>query len=155
MRTIDRVWWREWADRLRQGNVPDDGLAPGLLASESAPGFRSWWSRRFATTLHRDLLAQRQIEEWRRIAPGGSPLWMLPDAELEAMIDRLAASSRARTVEITYYLAEYDRRQQRRMNEEVARANAQMVRLTRAVAWLTGIVVVLTAVSTTSVILAA
>jgi len=95
------------------------------------------------------------MEEWRRIAPGGSPLWVLPDADLEAMIDRLAASSRARTVEITYYLAEYDRRQQRRMNEEVARANAQMVKLTRAVVWLTGIVVVLTAVSTAAVILAA
>jgi hypothetical protein len=63
------------------------------------------------------------------------------------MINRLAASSRARTVELTYYLAEFDRRQQRRLNERLAEANRQLVFLTRAVLALTGILVVLTIVS--------
>jgi hypothetical protein len=34
-------------------------------------------------------------------------LWILPHSELEATIDRMASSSRARTVELTYYLAEF------------------------------------------------
>jgi hypothetical protein len=97
-------------------------------------------------------LETERIVEWSRIAPGGSPLWLLPDEDLENIIDHLAASSRARTVEITYYLREYDRRQQRRLNETLAEANRRMVNLTRAVVVLTIIVVVLTAVGTVAVL---
>jgi CHASE3 domain sensor protein len=96
-------------------------------------------------------LEAERVLEWRRIAPGGAPLWLLPDEDLEHVIDQLAASSRARTVEITYYLREYDRRQQRRMNEALAEANRSMVNLTRAVVVLTLIVVVLTAASTVAI----
>jgi CHASE3 domain sensor protein len=92
-------------------------------------------------------LDEGRAAEWRRIAPGGTPLWVLPDQDLERIIDKLAASSRARTVEITYYMAEYDRRQTRRLNEAVAESNRSMVRLTRAIVALTAVVMVLTAVT--------
>jgi hypothetical protein len=92
-----------------------------------------------------------RILEWRRLAPAGGPLWILPDADLDATINRLAESSRARTVELTYYLAEFDRRQRRRLNEQLAESNRKMILLTRAVVALTGVLVVLTIVSTIAI----
>src|SRR4051794_19421066 len=115
-------------------------VAPGLLTTGSGkwPGqrLRDRWTER---VLMRRLEMARVVE-WQRIAPGGIPLWLLPDEDLEHIIDQLAASSRARTPEITDYLGEYDRRQQRRMNEALAEANRRMVKLTQAVVVLTMIV---------------
>ena len=126
-------------------------LAPGLLwhASQGIFGRLGDWSFRRAVKQRIEL---DSVLEWRRLAPGGVPLWVVPDADLEATIDRLAASSRARTVELTYYLAEFDRRQRRRLNSEIADANRQMVVLTRAVVALTGTLLVLTVVSTVALV---
>jgi hypothetical protein len=88
----------------------------------------------------------------RRVALGGSPLWVLPDSELEATINRLAALSRARTVELTYYLAEFERRQRRRLSERLAEANRKMVVLTQAVVVLTGVSVALAAIGTVALL---
>jgi hypothetical protein len=128
-----------------------DRLAPGLLRPEHRQGLlRRVSDRRQKRNIERQLEAERLLE-WRRLAPSGSPLWVLPDVDLEETINRLAASSRARTVELTYYIAEFDRRQQRRLNERLADANRHMMVLTRAVLALTGILVLLTIASTIAI----
>jgi hypothetical protein len=130
----------------------ESDLAPGLVRPDSSRGllarFDTW---RLARQIRRRIEGDR-ILEWRRLAPGGTPLWVLPDAELEATINRMAASSRARSVELTYFLAEFDRRQRRRLNEGLADANRKMVLLTRAVVVLTGVSVVLAVVSTIAIV---
>lgn len=127
---------------------PSHDLAPGLLRPERASGrvgrISGWRLRR---SVEKRIEVER-ILEWRRLAPGGSPLWVVPDSELEATINRLAASSRARTVELTYYLAEFERRQRRQLNERLAEADRKMVVLTRAVLTLTGVSLALTVVGT-------
>lgn len=131
--------------------MPPNDLAPGLIRPGPPRGLLGRLS-------HWLLLrkVERQIEvdrilEWRRLAPAGSPLWVMPDTDLEATINRLAASSRARTVELTYYLAEFDRRQRRRLNEQLAESNRKMIILTRAIVALTAVLVVLTIVSTIAI----
>jgi hypothetical protein len=130
--------------RRRRGRVAPDLV--GGPASGRWPWERlaAWWTER---SLTRRIEAERVLE-WRRIAPGGTPIWVLPDEVLESRIDQLAASSRARTVEITYYLEERARRQQGRMNEVVAEANTNMVRLTKVIVVMTALVLVLAAVTT-------
>src|SRR4051794_29157584 len=97
---------------------------------------RRLWQRLIDSAVERRLQQERAVE-WQRIAPGGVPIWVLPDQDLERIISQMAASKHARSVEITYYMEEYNRREQRRLNESMARANRQMVRLTWAVVVLT------------------
>lgn len=126
----------------------DQELAPGLIRPEPGTGLRARGHRWVLEWAVGTWIEADRIREWRRLAPGGTPLWIVPDIELEATIDRLAASSRARTVELTYLLEEFDRRQRRKLNEELAFANQKMVRLTQVVVALTGVLVVLTVVGT-------
>jgi len=127
-------------------------MAPGLLRASSSSGplgrLESW----VLDKILRRVVEVVQILEWRRLAPGGSPLWVIPDRDLEVTIDRLASSSRARTVELTYYLAEFERRERRRLNEQLAQANRQMVLLTRVVLVLTAVLVLLGILSTILVV---
>jgi hypothetical protein len=123
-----------------------------LVRPERAHGLVGRISR---SRLRRNVEKRIEVErilEWRRLAPSGSPLWVLPDSELEAVINRLAASSRARTVELTYYLAEFERRQRRQLNERLAEANRKMVVLTQAVLVLTGVSVALAALGTVTLL---
>lgn len=93
--------------------------------------------------------------------------WMADDEELQAMIERIAVTSRAHGPEIGYLLVESDRRAMRRANQEMVKATTQMAdstakmaesnhamlastaattRLTWALVALTLVLVVLTAV---------
>jgi hypothetical protein len=129
-----------------------DDLAPGLLQAEAPPGLLGRLSKSMLERKIERRVEVDRILEWRRLAPGGSPLWILPDSDLEAMINELAPSSRARTVELTYFLDEFDRRQRRRLNEQLADANRKMVLLTRAVLAFTGVLVILAILSTVAVV---
>lgn len=129
-----------------------DDLAPGLLRPDGASGLVGRIGRSRLRRSVEKRFEEERILEWRRLAPGGSPLWVLPDSELEATINRLAASSRARTVELTYYLAEFERRQRRQLNEQLAEANRKTVLLTQAVLVLTLVLVVLTVVGTVTLV---
>lgn len=85
-------------------------------------------------------LAEEHALAWSRIAPGGTPLWLLPDEDLEGILNELAPTSKARTVEITYLLDELNRRGQ-------AKLKASMERATRHMVWLTWAAIILAAIS--------
>jgi CHASE3 domain sensor protein len=95
------------------------------------------WYQRYLDRPTERRLQQRLAEEhelaWRRIAPDGTPLWLLPDDDLERWINEMAAGSQARAVKITYLLDELARREQGELNASLAAANRSMVRLTWAV----------------------
>lgn len=72
-------------------------------------------------------------------------IWMMPDDDLLNAVDRMASSSQARQDVIGYYLEELDRREQRKLNQS-------MLRLSKFVAALTVVVLVLTAVTTYAIL---
>ena len=73
------------------------------------------------------------------------PIWMMPDEDLERAIDAMASTSKARGDAIGYYIAEFDRRNQRKLNE-------RLVELTQRLTALTWVIAVLAVVSTVAVI---
>jgi hypothetical protein len=74
------------------------------------------------------------------------PIWVMPDEDLERAIDRMASTSQARGDAIGYYIAEFDRRNQRKLNE-------RLVEMTQRLTTLTWVMAVLAAVSTAAVIM--
>jgi type IV secretory pathway component VirB8 len=60
----------------------------------------------------------------------------MPDEDLQAAIDRMASSSQARGNAIGYYIAEWDRRMQRRLNRTLLRLTWVIALLTVLLAML-------------------
>lgn len=76
-----------------------------------------------------------------------TPLWMMPEEDLRAAIDRMASSSQARSDAIGYYLDELDRRVQHRLNATMLDLNRTGVRLSWFAAIFSGLGIALTAIA--------